>query len=91
MTTLQNESLPVPARHLRVRVTEAGQTRADLTLPVAAAEHLPDLIPADLTEKLQDRGLDVAAIAAGAAARGFPPGNLFGLTEGSKQVRVWLE
>lgn len=80
-----------PARHLRVRVTEEGRHKVDLTLPAGAAGHLSDLMPGDLGEKLRDRGVDVGGIAISAAERGFPPGELFAMIDGAKQVRVWLE
>lgn len=79
------------ATHLRVRVMEAGRPKVDLTMPARAAAHLADLVPADLGEKVRELGIDVAAIAATAAADGFPPGELFRLQDGGKDVRVWLE
>jgi len=82
---------PPSARNLRLRVVDAGTVRADLTFPATAAAHLADLTPPEVAEKLVARGIEVAAVAASAAERGFPPGDLFTLNDGTKQVRVWLE
>ncbi len=79
------------AQLLRLRVEEDGQTRVDLTFKAALAESLSDLVPPELEDKLRARGLDVAAIAAGAVESGLAPGELFRLVEGTKQIRVWLE
>jgi predicted unusual protein kinase regulating ubiquinone biosynthesis (AarF/ABC1/UbiB family) len=89
--TSHKEEKAVRSRHLRVRIEEAGQVRVDLTFNAVVVERLADLIPEDLTDKLKDRCLDVSEIAADAVRRQFAPGELFQLTEGSKQVRVWLE
>jgi hypothetical protein len=84
-------SRPALARHLRVRVREAGQVRVELTFRAALAESLPDLVPPELEERLRELRVDVQAIAMDVAAHGFPPGDLFALTEDGKEVRVWLE
>jgi hypothetical protein len=72
-------------------VQEGGQTRVDLTFNAPLAEHLLDLVPPELEEKLRERSLDVSRIAADAVQSDFAPGELFVLIDGSKQVRVWLE
>ena len=79
------------SQYLRLRVQEAGQERVNLTFKAALAERLADLLPPGLEEKLQARGLDVHRISAEAAESGFAPGELFQLSEGTKQIRVWLE
>jgi predicted unusual protein kinase regulating ubiquinone biosynthesis (AarF/ABC1/UbiB family) len=81
----------VLSRHLRVAVWRDGQARVALTFKAELARNLPDLIPEELGEKLQARGLDVQRIADQAALRRFAPGELFRLEEASKLVRVWLE
>lgn len=81
----------MPAKSLRVRVVEAGQRKVDLTFKAAMAERLAELMPPELLDKVQAQGLDVSAIALQAVQGDFAPGELFQLTEGAKQVRVWLE
>jgi hypothetical protein len=90
LRTTSSEKRPL-SRHLRVSVREAGAVRVDLTFNAVLAESLDELMPDELEEKLQARRVDVRRIAADAVARQFAPGELFTLTEGSKQVRVWLE
>jgi len=79
------------SRYLRVRVVEAGRPKVDLTFRAALAESLPDLIPEGLGPKLVARAIDVHAIARNVVNRDFEPGDLFQLTEGNQQFRVWLE
>ena len=79
------------SKYSRVSVRENGQARVDLTFRAVLAASLPDLIPPGLEEKLQALEVDVRRIAVKAVEREFAPGELFQLTDGSKQVRVWLE
>jgi hypothetical protein len=80
------------ARHLRIRVSNAGGVVADLTFPAGAVATLGDLVPDAVAARLRAGGLDPAAVGDRAAAAGFPPGELFAQDDGAgKQVRVWLE
>ncbi|RKH62679.1 AarF/UbiB family protein [Corallococcus aberystwythensis] len=79
------------ARYLKVRVTEAGQTRVALTFRADVTAHLEDLLPEDLPRRLAERGLDPAAIGTQAVAAGLRPSVLFHLDVGDRHVRVWLE
>ncbi|WP_223633677.1 AarF/ABC1/UbiB kinase family protein [Corallococcus sp. EGB] len=79
------------ARYLKVRVTEAGNTRVALTFRADVTAHLEDLLPEDLPSRLAARGLDPAGIGAAAVAAGLRPSELFHLDEGDRHVRVWLE
>ena len=76
---------------LRIRVTRQGEQVVLLTFKPTLAAQLPDLIPEDLKPRLEARQLDIAHLAATAAANGYPPGDLFVLDEGEQTVRVWLE
>lgn len=80
----------VKSTSLHIEVREASQMRVALTFDAAAAEHLPMLVPADLGDRLRQRRIDLAEIAADARRRDFEPGELFGWEEGAKSVRVWL-
>lgn len=79
------------ARTLRVRVSEEGRTKVDLTFRAAMVEHLADLIPDELQPKLEERRIDVPELARTAVERGVVPGALFRLDEEGKEIRVWLE
>jgi hypothetical protein len=76
---------------LRVRVSEGGRQKVELTFRAAMVEHLVDLVPEELQPKLVQRGIDVGALARAAVAHGVVPGELFRLDEDGKEVRVWLE
>lgn len=82
---------PGGARALRVRVMDGGRQKVELTFRAAMVEHLADLIPEELGPRLDQRGIDLEAIAAASVARGIAPQALFELDEGDKLVRVWLE
>lgn len=79
------------ARMLRVRVSEGGRTKVDLTFRAAMVEHLADLIPDELQPKLEELRIDVPELARTAVERGVVPGALFCLDEEGKEIRVWLE
>lgn len=79
------------ARTLRVRVSEGGRTKVDLTFRAAMVEHLADLIPDELQPKLEKLRIDVPELARAAVQRGVVPGALFRLDEEGKEIRVWLE
>lgn len=81
---------PVKSDALHIQVTEANQTRVALTFGAAATDYLPDLVPIELRERLQQRAIDLKAIAEDARRRDYPPGELFTLVDGAKTVRVWL-
>ena len=78
-------------RVMKIRVVRGGVTKAELTFPAASAESLEELLPEEVGPKLAARHIDVAAIGDRAAARGFPPGELFRLQEGNDDFAVWLE
>lgn len=76
---------------LRIRVLVSGRQKAAITFRASCAAFLHELLPDDVNEKLVKRGIDVAAIEAAAVKSNFAPGELFALTEGTKEIRVWLD
>jgi predicted unusual protein kinase regulating ubiquinone biosynthesis (AarF/ABC1/UbiB family) len=94
MPPLRPEARPAPAagaQRLRVRVTERGELKVDLTFRAAVTAHLSELMPDELLPRLEQRGIDLGALAARAIEAGLPRGELFGLDEPPRQIRVWLE
>lgn len=87
----RGESRPTKSSRLRVRVTEGGATKVDLTFRAQVADHLSDLLPEDVHAKLKARAVDVEAISRAVVAGDFAPGELFALDEDPKGIRVWLE
>ncbi len=76
---------------LRIRVTENGAMRVDLTFGAGAVDNLPDLVPQHLHPLLKDRSIILEEIVARAQLSDYAPARLFSLEDGSKCVAVWLE
>lgn len=79
------------SRQLKIRVTEAGKTKVELTCPATAIDELGSLIDDDLLARIKAQGNDLAQLTADVRRRGYAPGPIFGLREAAKEVRVWLE
>lgn len=79
------------AESLRIRVTEAGETRVDLTFGAESACFLMKLVPPHVRTKLASRSIDLEAISTAARESNFAPGELFLIDDGPKCVRGWLE
>lgn len=79
------------AKHVRIRLLEAGQTRVALTFPIATLVHLPDLIPEEFASSLVERGIDIRQICEQARLDGPKPGSLFEDRQAQQALQVWLE
>ena len=79
------------AKHLKIRVREAGTTKVELTSPASCIDNLEDWLDDELRAKLVERRIDLVGIVAGVRSRRYSPGPVFTLEEGQKQVAVWLE
>lgn len=85
-------SAPIQAaRHLRVRVSDGGETRVDLSMPARSAAKIPDLIPEEARKEIVRQGIDVFSIARAAERSGFQAAKLFSAKVGTKEYHVWLE
>jgi predicted unusual protein kinase regulating ubiquinone biosynthesis (AarF/ABC1/UbiB family) len=91
LSPMTKGSAPMGATTLRIRVDRNGENVVQLSFNAVAVGHLEELVPDDLGERLRCRGIDLGQIAEQAVAAGYPAGDLFTLSEGEKQVRVWLE
>jgi hypothetical protein len=81
----------VAARWLRISVTRAGRVVVQVCFPSYAVLSLAELVPDDVRTRVIAEHVDLDAIAAAAAARGCPPGDLFAVKAGEHGVRAWLE
>jgi predicted unusual protein kinase regulating ubiquinone biosynthesis (AarF/ABC1/UbiB family) len=79
------------AKHLKIRVTEAGQTKVQLTQAAMNIERLHELLDDDLQVRIANSGIDLVAILREVRQRGYAPGPVFRLNEGAKQIEVSLE
>jgi hypothetical protein len=86
------EAAAVPhARWLRISVTRGGRVVVQVCFPSYAVLSLGDLVPEDVRLRIVDEQVDLETIAADAAARGCPSGELFAVTSGEHGVRAWLD
>ncbi len=76
---------------MKIRVTENGRTKVELTTLAASIDHLQDLLDEETTQRIQQRGIDLSAVTADVRRRGYAPGPVFDMTEGAKQIAVWLQ
>lgn len=79
------------ARYLKTRVTENGHTKVELTAYAATIDHLQETLDADLRRRIDQRGINLPNLVSQIRRRGYTPGPVFELIEGTKEIRVWLE
>jgi hypothetical protein len=79
------------ARWLRISVTRAGRTVVQVCFPSYAVLSLSDLVPDDVRVRVVAEHVDLDMVAADAAARGCPAGELFAVRSGEHAVRAWLD
>jgi hypothetical protein len=79
------------ARWLRISVTRGGRVVVQVCFPSYAVLSLADLVPDDVRIRIVDDQVDLEHVAADAAARGCPSGELFAVTSGEHGVRAWLD
>ena len=78
------------ARWLRISVTRAGRVVVQVCFRHAVLS-LSDLVPDDVRVRIVAEQVDLDMVAADAAARGCPAGELFAVTSGEHGVRAWLD
>ena len=79
------------AKYLKIRVREDGRTKVELTSYAAGIDDLNDLLDDDLKQRIAAQQIDLPAVVAEVRHRGYTPGPVFNMTEGSKEVAVWLQ
>ena len=79
------------ARHLKVRVTEAGTTKVLLTYPASHIERLRELLGDDLQTRIAEAGIDLQKIVCETRQKAYAPGPVCNLELGNKRVSVSLE
>ena len=85
--------LPSPAGAagaLWIRVSEDGEDKILLEMPVRAVENLEDLVPDDAKDSLRSLGHDLASMRARVLASGSVPQVIFDELLGRRAVRIWL-
>lgn len=79
------------ARHLCIRVLENRRTRVALTLPVAQIDDLESVLDEDLKQRIDRRGIDLAAITLDVRRRCYAPGTVFAMDESDKRIEIELK
>jgi hypothetical protein len=79
------------ARWLRISVTRSGRMVVQVCFPSYAVLSLADLVPDDVRVRIVAEHVDLENVAADAAARGCPAGELFAIASGEHAVRAWLD
>lgn len=92
MTTAHTTPMPaMQSDTLHIQVIDSGETKVRMAFGAAAAANLEVLVPMDLKDRLQERSINLSRIAEQTVQNDYQPGELFSLTDGPKNVRVWLE
>lgn len=79
------------ATFLKVLVTERGEKVVSVAMPAIQVSVLEEIIPEDVGGRIQEAGIDLAAIRLHAIGRGIVPQELFQFESGARSYRVWLE
>lgn len=79
------------ARELKIRVTENGRTKAQITHRASAIDNLTALIDDELTARIERQGVRLDELVADVRRRCYAPGEIFRSSEGAKEITVWLE
>jgi len=79
------------ARHLKIRVTERDQLKAQLTIPASSIDDLSALLDEDLLAKIRQRGIALEEVARDVRRRSYAAGEVFTLEESPRKISVWLE
>jgi hypothetical protein len=79
------------ARWMKIRVRRNGNTVVELTHPASAVERLSAMLDDGLKSRISAHGVDLVELAADTRRRGFQSGPLFAMSDGCKDVEVWLE
>jgi hypothetical protein len=79
------------AQWLKIRVSEAGTTKVELTANATGIDDLEQLLDPDLMTKIRDRHIELEQIVRDIRRRGYTPGPVFEMDEGAKHIAVWLE
>ncbi len=91
VATRANRDFRSLAQWLKIRVSEAGCTKVELTSNATGIDDLEHLLDPDLLAKINDRHIELQRVVRDIRRRGYTPGPVFDLDEGTKHISVWLE
>jgi len=79
------------AKHLKVRVTENGRTKVEVTQYAANIDRLHELLDEATKDRIVEQGIDLDQLVTSVRQQGYAPMRVFDLSHGDKQISVWLE
>ena len=88
---LPGVSFQALASKLRVKVTDNGVVKVDISLPSMAFSHIEDIINDDIKAEMEKNFIDISQLKRIYLSRGLPPSKVIDQTIGSKNYQVWLE
>jgi hypothetical protein len=78
-------------RVLRIKLTEAGETKVRLTMGLQCVATLVDLVPDEVLPRLKKEGIEIEKIAQEAVIEGYPLGDLISWSKDAQTVRIWID
>jgi len=87
----ENDRFEGLAKNLTIRVSENGLTKVQITHRAAAIDHLQTLIDDSVKERIESKGINLDEVVSDVRRRCYAPGDVFRLTEGTKEIAVWLQ
>ncbi len=80
------------AKHLKIKVSQQGQTKVQLAFSRSSIERIEEIIPPEILTRIQQRKIDLGQIVEEVRKNQYQPQALFHIElEKGKQVEVWLE
>ena len=79
------------ARYLKIRVSQNGRTKVELTQYAAGIDNLNDLLDNDIKQRIARQGVNLQQIVSRVRSQGYQPASVFELNEDGKHIQVWLE
>lgn len=79
------------AKNLKIIVTENGIEKVNLSLPASVVENLEDVMDSETLKKLNERKVNISDIKRRSFENGGIPQELFELSEGAKNYKVFLK
>ncbi len=79
------------AKYLKIRVTENGRIKVELTSPAHCIDSLDEMLTEEHQQRIASQGIDLDRLIADVRRRGYLPGPIFQFSDVSKTIEVWLE
>jgi predicted unusual protein kinase regulating ubiquinone biosynthesis (AarF/ABC1/UbiB family) len=91
VATRANRDFRSLAQWLKIRVSEAGETKVELTSSASGIDDLNHLLEPELLTRIHERHIELDGIVRDIRRRGYTPGPVFEMDEGARHIAVWLE